>query len=108
MRTPRLLLICALAFAGCGGGDDGSTADRTDQAASGDPKQVFASTCGGCHTLSAAGTSGKVGPSLDELEPEAARVVRAIETGPGQMPQGLLQGKEAQAVADYVAQNAGS
>lgn len=100
-------MILTLAFAGCGGGDD-TTADRPDQAASGDPKEVFASTCGGCHTLSAAGASGRVGPNLDEVEPEAAEVVQAIEQGPGQMPQGLLEGEQAQQVADYVAQNAGS
>ncbi len=98
-------MILALAFAGCGGGDD--TADRTEQAASGDPKQVFDSTCGGCHALADAGTSGKIGPDLDELKPDAARVVRAIEQGPGQMPEGLLQGTEAQEVADYVAGAAG-
>jgi sulfite dehydrogenase len=106
MRTPRLLVILALAFAGCGGGED-DTADRSDQAASGEPKQVFASTCGGCHTLADAGTTGQIGPVLDELEPNAARVVRAIEKGPGQMPEGLLAGKDAQAVADYVAGAAG-
>ena len=99
-------MILTLAFAGCGGGDS-DTADRTDQAASDDPKQVFASTCGGCHTLADAETGGKIGPDLDDLEPNAATVVQAIENGPGQMPEGLLQGTEAQAVADYVAANAG-
>ena len=100
-------MILTLAFAGCGGGDS-DTSDRTDQAASGDPKQVFASTCGGCHTLADADTSGKVGPDLDDVKPTAAQVVQAIETGPGQMPDGLLQGAEAQEVADYVAGAAGN
>ena len=106
MRTPCLLAILALGFAGCGG-DDSDTADRQTQAASGEPAQVFDATCGGCHTLAAADSSGKVGPNLDELEPDAARVVRAIESGPGSMPENLLQGEEAQEVADYVAANAG-
>ena len=106
MRTPRHLAILVLAFAGCGG--DSDTADRPEQAASGEPAKVFASTCGGCHTLADAGTSGRIGPDLDELEPQAAEVVRAIEGGPGQMPENLLQGEEAQAVADYVAGAAGN
>ena len=106
MRTPRLLVILTLAFAGCGGGDS-DTAGSGDQANSGDPKQVFASTCGGCHALADAGSSGRIGPDLDELEPDAATVVQAIEQGPGQMPEGLLEGPEAQAVADYVAGAAG-
>ena len=101
------MILATLAIAGCGGGDE-DTADRTDQAASGEPKQVFAATCGGCHTLSDAGASGRVGPDLDELKPDAAQVVRAIESGPGQMPPNLLQGTEAQEVADYVAGAAGS
>jgi len=37
-------------------------------------KQVFASNgCGGCHTLSDAGTSGAVGPKLDDLAAAAAK-----------------------------------
>ena len=101
------MILTTLAIAGCGG-DDGETAGRSGEAAQGEPKQVFASTCGGCHTLAAADASGKVGPNLDEVKPDAAQVVQAIESGPGQMPENLLEGSEAQAVADYVAANAGS
>lgn len=97
--------IVVLGLAACGGDDE--TADRPQQSASGDPKAVFSSTCGGCHTLSAAGTSGKIGPDLDELKPDAARVTTAIENGPGSMPENLLTGGDAQEVADYVAANAG-
>ena len=105
MRSPCLLAILVLALAGCGSDDE--TTDRAGQNASGEPSQVFASTCGGCHTLAAADTTGKVGPNLDDLEPEATVVVRAIEVGPGSMPENLLEGEDAQAVADYVAANAG-
>ena len=41
-------------------------------AAAPDGKEVFASTgCGGCHTLAAAGTTGSVGPNLDDAKPSA-------------------------------------
>jgi mono/diheme cytochrome c family protein len=30
------------------------------------PEQLFASSCGSCHTLAAAGTAGTTGPNLDE------------------------------------------
>ena len=110
MRATRLFVTLGAAglmgFAGCGGDDE--PAERTGQAASGDPKQVFASTCGGCHTLSAAGTSGSIGPNLDELKPDAARVEAAIKTGPSSMPENLLAGEDAKSVAQYVAENAGS
>jgi mono/diheme cytochrome c family protein len=106
MRAIRLLgILFALGFAGCGGDDEPT--DRPESAASGDPKQVFASTCGGCHTLKAAGTSGSIGPNLDELKPDAARVQAALKSGPGAMPENLLTGDDAQQVADYVASNAG-
>ncbi len=72
--------------------------------------QLFVQNCSGCHTLAAAGARGTVGPSLDTLRPNAARVVRAIEkggTGTGNMPPKLLAGADAQKVAAYVAKAAG-
>ena len=70
----------------------------------------FASTCGSCHTLSAAGTSGTVGPDLDQVKPSKQQVLSAIQNGglgSGTMPPGLLTGADADAVAAYVSQNAG-
>ncbi len=52
-------------------------------------KKVFEESmpsCGTCHTLEDAGTIGKVGPSLDQLKPDAARVERAVSNGVGAMP----------------------
>jgi len=70
-------------------------------------EQLFTSACGTCHTLAAAGTSGKFGPNLDGLKPNEQTVLNAVETGPGAMPPGLYSGADAKAVAQYVAQNAG-
>jgi cytochrome c1 len=33
------------------------------------PSEFFATNCGGCHTLSQAGTTGTVGPNLDQVLP---------------------------------------
>jgi mono/diheme cytochrome c family protein len=93
-------LFLALAFAGCGSGSSGGGAKT--------PKQVFAGTCGTCHTLEAAGTNGTFGPNLDQLAPDKARVLSAIEHGPGAMPAGRLKGAQAGAVAGYVSSVAGS
>jgi mono/diheme cytochrome c family protein len=110
MRSTRLLVTLGaaglLAFGGCGG-DDPAPADRPSEAATGDGKAVFASTCGGCHTLADAGTGGKIGPDLDDLKPDKARVEAAIKSGPGSMPENLVTGDDAVAVADYVASAAG-
>ncbi|MGZ8665888.1 MAG: cbb3-type cytochrome c oxidase subunit I [Solirubrobacterales bacterium] len=70
----------------------------------------FASSCGSCHTLSAAGTSGTVGPDLDQTKPSKQQVLSAIQNGglgSGTMPPDLLTGADAEAVAAYVSQNAG-
>jgi mono/diheme cytochrome c family protein len=91
------IVLTTLALAGCGGGsssgDDGG----------GSPKAQFAGTCGNCHTLADAGTTGTFGPDLDELAPSEEQVRTAIAEGPGSMPSGLLDGAAADAVARYVA-----
>jgi len=74
-------------------------------------KVVFASAgCGACHTLAAAGASGKVGPSLDDAKADAAHVVDVVTHGKGAMPpyKGRLTGKQIRDVAAYVAQSAGT
>jgi len=66
---------------------------------------VFASAgCGGCHTLKAAGSSGTVGPSLDDAKPDQALVVDRVTNGAGAMPpfSGQLSAKQIQDVAAYV------
>jgi mono/diheme cytochrome c family protein len=73
------------------------------------PRDTFAHTCGMCHALAAARVSGLIGPDLDAVRPSAARVRRAIRTGSldGVMQPGLLRGREARAMAAYVARVAG-
>ena len=70
---------------------------------------MFTSNCGSCHVLGAAGTTGSVGPNLDELKPDEATVEEQVRNGGGGMPafQGRLSDAEIKAVAAYVAANAG-
>ncbi len=74
-------------------------------------KEVFTTNCGSCHTLKAAGTTGTVGPNLDELEPDLATVEHQVVNGGGPMPafgnEGILNAKEIKAVATYVSSVAG-
>jgi cytochrome c553 len=86
-----------------GSGGGGATANAAG-------KQIFTSSCGTCHTLNDAGTSGKVGPVLDEVKPDKARVLAAIKKGglgSGTMPANIVTGKEAEDVAEYVSAVAG-
>lgn len=126
--------LVAAAIAGCGGGGGGSsttsgssappattqaqtqstqtqTQTRTTAPAKGpDGAKVFASAgCASCHTLSAANASGQVGPNLDDLQPDADTVRTQVDSGGGGMPSfsGDLSPAEIDAVATYVADNAG-
>jgi mono/diheme cytochrome c family protein len=56
------LVAAALLVAGCGTGGVASAGARPDTQAG---QQLFTSNCGFCHTLSAAGTTGTIGPNLD-------------------------------------------
>lgn len=68
-----------------------------------DGKALFASNCGSCHMLSAAGTSGQIGPKLDGRALDAARVTGAMKSGPGAMPTFSLAAAELKAIAEFVA-----
>ena len=104
---------------------DGSQSSSPEKVAASDEaaRTLFQTNCGSCHTLARAGTDGVVGPDLDErLAPNgpaqgeavagtASRVNSAIKNGccskPYAMPAGILQGSQADIVADFVAREAG-
>jgi mono/diheme cytochrome c family protein len=79
-------------------------------AAPAEGKDVFASAgCGSCHTLADAGSSGTVGPNLDDAKPDDALVTDRVTNGQGAMPsfKGQLSEDEIVAVAAYVSSVAG-
>jgi mono/diheme cytochrome c family protein len=69
-----------------------------------DPKLLFQSNCGSCHTLADAGTSGTIGPNLDQVKPSLQRAVTQITNGGGGMPpfKGQLTPDQIRALAQYV------
>ena len=93
------------------GQESGTT---TGAAPSGDAaagKQVFETAgCVACHTLADAGSTGTVGPNLDEAKPPASLVVERVTHGMGAMPpfKGQLTEKQIQDVAAYVSSVAGA
>lgn len=66
--------------------------------------------CAGCHTLAAAGSTGTIGPNLDQLKPSMAIVVKQVTNGGAIMPAfgGKLSAAQIQAVAQYVSSSVGS
>jgi cbb3-type cytochrome c oxidase subunit III len=77
--------------------------------AAGGPQAVFQSNCASCHTFAAAGTSGTVGPNLDEIQLDVAAIVEQITNGGGGMPpfEGQLSEEQIQALAEYLVENRG-
>lgn len=72
---------------------------------------IFKANCSSCHTLAAAGSTGTVGPNLDQLAPKLtlAIVVHQVTNGGAIMPsfKGKLSSAQIQAVAKYVSSSAG-
>ena len=87
----------AIAQAGEQGGD----------ASAEDPKALFTSNCAGCHTFTAAGASGTVGPNLDQTALTVDRIAQQIRSGGGGMPpfEGQLTDEQIQALAEFVFEN---
>ena len=98
---------------GEGGGEsvpaetDGNGGGGAGDAAAGEP--LFAENCGSCHTLEEAGTSGNVGPNLDESTLDHDAVVQQVTNGGGGMPpfQGQLSEEEIRNVAAFVVASQG-
>lgn len=106
--------VAGLPVTGAGGGET-SGGTRTEPGAGGegeaaDGEAIFAEAgCGGCHTLGAAGSSGTVGPNLDDAKPSRELAIDRVTNGRGAMPAFKDSYSEAEiaAVADYVVENAG-
>ncbi|MCR5882606.1 cytochrome c [Rhizobacter sp. J219] len=66
-------------------------------------------SCAVCHTLRDAQATGEIGPPLDGLKPDEARVAQALRNGLGVMPsfRDKLSEKDLALLARYVAQVAG-
>ena len=89
----------------------GGSEKPPEKGGEGDPaagEMVFDSSgCGGCHALEAAGSSGAVGPNLDESQPDVSLVVARVTNGQGAMPSFSddLSEQQIQDVAAYVVES---
>lgn len=99
----------AIAAAGCGGDGGGSGSAAGTQADSPGARVFAEAACGSCHTLDAAGATGKTGPNLDDTKPSADEVEQQVREGGGGMPsfEGDLTDQEISDVAEFVSSSAG-
>ncbi len=106
--------LIALSAAACG--KEGISVSKDSSGYRG--AQLFATHCAGCHTLSAAGTQGTgnrglrtQGPNLDQRTESFDDALFAIRNGGFSgaiMPQNIVVGSDAEAVARFVAKYAGT
>jgi mono/diheme cytochrome c family protein len=110
-----MVILAALGLSACGFGEEGVSVSKSDHNHEG--AVLFATHCSGCHTLSAAGTQGSgnrglrtQGPNLNQRTETYEDALFAIQNGGFSgaiMPQNIVVGKEAEAVAHFVAKYAG-
>ena len=114
-RTPAIAIAVTMLAAGgvaVAAGDSGHT-QTTAWARSSNARSLFQANCGSCHKLRDAGTKGTAGPNLDkrfeDARPKKIKRItkRAIINGDESMPAGILTGRKAKTVAEYVAAVAG-
>jgi mono/diheme cytochrome c family protein len=105
-----VVLLCA-GLAGCDvGGDDDSGVEVVRPHAGTRGEELFSQRCGGCHTLSAAGTTGTRGVNFDYRKVSRDDALFAIRNGGfsgGPMPANIVVGDDAEAVAEFVAEASG-
>jgi cbb3-type cytochrome c oxidase subunit III len=72
-------------------------------------KSIFQAKCASCHTLKDAGTTGTVGPNLDQVKPPFSVAQNQVTNGGAVMPafKGVLTDAQIKAVAKYVSSVAG-
>jgi mono/diheme cytochrome c family protein len=109
LGAAALLLGSVTLLAGCGSKDKKSANAKIEGGGGSPGAKVFTDACGGCHTLAAAGTNGKVGPNLDELRPNEETVARQVRSGGNGMPSfsGKLSAAEIKLVSGFVSTSAG-
>ncbi len=110
-----LALALAFGLVACGFGEQKVSVSKDDPDYNG--AVLFATHCSGCHTLSAAGTQGSgnrgertQGPNLNQRTETYDDALFAIQNGGFSgaiMPQNIVVGKEAEAVARFVSKYAG-
>ena len=115
MRGAFLVIAVAVVATAVGCGTQGVQVPDNDPNHEG--AQIFSERCAGCHTLTPAGTEGSAnrservqGPNLDQRQEKMSDVIYAIRNGGFSgaiMPQNIVVGNDAQAVAAFVSKYAG-
>jgi mono/diheme cytochrome c family protein len=113
-----LLVVAALATAGCG--SQQIDLDEGESQNAGNGAALFSEHCSGCHSLDTVGAEGSSisaedkehtdGPNFNDRREDRNSVLYAIRNGGFSgaiMPENILTGQEAEDVADFLSKYAG-
>ena len=116
LAVTTVLLVCATALSACG--SQGVQLKKSNPDYQG--AVLFREHCSGCHTLSVAGTQGSAtsitnrvktaGPNFNIRKEQVEQVLYALRNGGFSgaiMPQNIVVGDQAQAVAEFLAKYSG-
>ena len=116
LAVTTVLLVCATALSACG--SQGVALKKSNPNYQG--AVLFRERCGGCHTLAVAGTQGSAttipnrvktnGPNFNFRKEKTEQVLYALRNGGFSgaiMPQNIVVGQQAQAVAEFLAKYSG-
>ncbi|MBJ7459635.1 MAG: c-type cytochrome [Thermoleophilaceae bacterium] len=121
-RTRILLVLALVAVAAFASGCGSQGVSLADNTSAGAGAQAFAEKCGGCHTISYAGTTGSKpdgevnskdrtnGPNFDQRKETYQSAITAIRQGGFSgaiMPGNIVTGQEAEDVATFLAKYSG-
>jgi mono/diheme cytochrome c family protein len=114
------LALCATSLAACGSRDISSEVANSGDASVQRGAQLFAARCSGCHTFKAAGAEGSAvkvrdrertdAPNFNVRPEDRESVLYAIRNGGFSgaiMPENIVVGRDAEAVADFVSKYSG-
>jgi len=99
LMMPLCIVFAFLLLAGCGNKEESSSSS----AKAGDPEKLYNQKCSVCH---GSNLEGGGGPNLQAVGSELSKedIEKIILEGKGNMPKGVLKGKDAQAVAEWLAE----
>ncbi|WP_307256893.1 cytochrome c551 [Oikeobacillus pervagus] len=108
-----LLLGSSLALGACGGGEDATDdtkkepannneTNTTETADAGDAQKIYDNKCLSCHGEN---LKGQVGPALDKIGSTLSKdeILNVLENGKGAMPANVVEGDEADQIAEWLA-----
>ncbi|KXG09027.1 Cytochrome c-551 [Anoxybacillus sp. P3H1B] len=106
MKKKLTVLLLGMSFmlAACGGGNEATdNKDTKNQGSTASAaEEIFKQNCASCH---GANLEGAVGPNLQKVGSKYSQdeIKQIIEKGRGGMPGGIIQGDDADKVAEWLA-----